>query len=127
MQGQKVIALICAVQDHMPVSQASMRDASKLDLSGQAISSLPNLLNNYKALIDLNISRTNLSSLPAAIGDLHFLASLDASSNQIGELPLELGRLQNLRYLNLMSNRCASACALDERCKGPEHTSGPDP
>jgi Leucine-rich repeat (LRR) protein len=88
------------------------------------IISMPKLPDQYKELVELNLSQSRLDYLPNEIGELRCLTSLDASNNNLIDLPEELGSLSTLKYLNLMSNRfelfletliCSVASLLDRQ------------
>ena len=75
-----------------------------LDLSTNAITSLPTTIGNIVSLESLYLSRNRLVELPASIGHLTRLQELCVEENSIKVVCPELGRCQSLRMLNLHLN-----------------------
>ena len=102
--------------------------ATRLDLSGSGLKSVPAYVFGRTDLSELDVSSNNLTGalqaeirhlknlqvldasgnemtgVPAEIGQLSALRDLDLSENKLTGLPLELGNLQNLRRLDLRGN-----------------------
>lgn len=102
--------------------------ATRLDLSGGGLKSVPSYVFNRTELTELDVSDNDLTGslqaeirhlrnlqvldasgnemtgVPAEIGQLSGLSDLDLSENMLTGLPFELGNLQNLRRLDLRGN-----------------------
>eukprot|EP00118_Oscarella_pearsei_P004184 m.17383 g.17383 ORF g.17383 m.17383 type:complete len:590 (+) comp27479_c0_seq1:63-1832(+) len=129
-QLQKTLTDLCLAQNRLSVldgSIASFVKLTKLDLSANLLSDLPDLqpLTN---LLELIISYNKFSSIPGCVykvvkletllaSDNHLceinvdglknlkcLSSLDVQNNSIAHVPPELGTLKNLRALQLSGN-----------------------
>jgi len=75
---------------------------SRLDLSGNQLTSLPESIGQLTDLTYLDLSGNQLTSLPESIGRLTNLTHLDLSGNQLTSLPLaQIEKLINLHRLNL--------------------------
>jgi Leucine-rich repeat (LRR) protein len=101
---------------------------SRLDLSGQNLTRIPEYVFSRADLEELDVSSNQLTGaiqaeirhlqnlkvlraggnrmtgVPAEIGQLRNLEVLDLSSNQLTGLPLELGNLQRLKTFNISGN-----------------------
>ncbi len=85
----------------------SLSNLTRLDLSGNALSSLPNgLFDKLTNLTTLNLFKNQLNSLPIGIFDkLTNLITLNLSGNALSSLPNGLfDKLTNLTTLNLLDN-----------------------
>lgn len=84
-------------------------DIEELDISGnQMTGALPAEIRHLSRLRILNASNNNFTGVPAEIGQLNNLEVLDYSNNQLTGLPYELGNLRNLRVLDLSGNDVSS-------------------
>jgi hypothetical protein len=95
----------------MPVytsMEAALKDKAnvkRLDLSNQALQSLPAEIGNFPELLELNISRNKLIVLPAEIKNLKNLRVLRANSNYLQRFPEEITQLSLLQILELYQNK----------------------
>ncbi len=103
---------------------------TSLNVSRNAIATIPNELERLTALTSLFGNTNNISRLPSAVGSLRNLTTLSLQRNRLTDLtpltdvpsltelelqenmlealPDSLARLTNLRYLNLNKNRLRS-------------------
>ena len=80
--------------------------SSKLDLSSQGLTKVPEYIFNATNLEELNLSGNKLTgALPAEIRNLQNLKALNVSGNQMTGVPAEVGQLQNLEVLDLSNNQ----------------------
>lgn len=77
---------------------------TKIDLSLNHISWLPNEFCFMEKLEILLLSRNTLIMLPQNIGQLEHLRVLEISNNHISSLPESISQLKNLQYLDLYCN-----------------------
>jgi len=63
---------------------------------------------NINTTTKLDLSQNNLTSLPESIGRLTNLQELNLESNKLTSLPESIGRLTNLEFLYLIGNRLTS-------------------
>ena len=87
------------------IKQALSARATELDLSGMALTELPETLGNLTQLTSLNLHSNQLTTLPETLGNLTQLTSLDLRDNQLTTLPETLGNLTQLTTLYLLSNQ----------------------
>lgn len=85
----------------LPASLARLENLEWLDISNNAFSELPLL---PLRLEKLNISGNAISLLPERIQQLHHLKVLEATKNGMESLPEEFGQLYKLEKLNLGGN-----------------------
>lgn len=78
---------------------------TKLDLSSNELTSLPDSITTLVNLEILDLSNNNLTSLPESIGNLVNLKRLNLSRNQLTSLPKSFNDLVNLEILNLFLNQ----------------------
>jgi leucine-rich repeat protein SHOC2 len=83
----------------------SRNKCTKLFLSNDGITRLPDTIGNLSNLTYLNLSGNQLTILPDAIGNLSSLSGLELSENKLTELPSNIGNLNCLSYLNLCNNQ----------------------
>ena len=76
----------------------------ELDLSNNAIESLPAGIGAMTSLRILNIASNTLQGLPAEMSKCTALVGVDASCNKITRLPAQLKNLQLLRDFQLGNN-----------------------
>ena len=75
--------------------------------AGLGMREIPPMLFQYPSIVKLDISRNALVSIPESINQLNRLQTLNASRNDIANLPAGLARLSTLAELDLRSNRIA--------------------
>ena len=90
------------------IAECARRRVTVLDLSGLALTSLPDEIVQLTKLTELDVSSNRFASLPPHIGQLDQLVRLDLSHNQLASLPAELGRLTQLLSLDLSHNLLAT-------------------
>ena len=76
----------------------------KLDLSHNALSSLPKSFTKLKLITDLNLSNNLFTVFPPQLGNLRKILRLDLSNNQLTKLPTEFYKYQRIKHLNLTGN-----------------------
>ena len=89
--NQKVLELI---------EQAAKDGRTKLNLSGNQLTSLPPEIEKLTNLTGLNLANNKLTSVPLEITKLTSLTSLDLGYNKLTSLPPEIAKLTKLRALN---------------------------
>lgn len=88
-----------------PVKElAELPKATRLDLSCNKITILPDSFCSLEHLKELDLSKNQLRELPANFGRLAGLQKLDLYSNNLTTLPLSMCRMKNLRWLDLKGN-----------------------
>ena len=86
------------------IAKGSRQGWTAIDLGGQGLRALSDVLFRYEFLHKLYLNHNNLDYLPTSIGRLKSLVELDVSGNQLRELPVEIGMLTNLERLMLVDN-----------------------
>jgi leucine-rich repeat protein SHOC2 len=84
---------------------AAMYASTKVDLSGQAIKSIPEAIRQLKNLEVLLLNNNEITVLPDWIGEKKQLKELQLRGNQLENLPSSIGYLENLEQLDLSANR----------------------
>jgi leucine-rich repeat protein SHOC2 len=87
------------------IARFSRNKGTKLFLSNDEITMLPDTIGNLSNLTYLNLSGNQLTILPDAIGNLSSLSGLELSENKLTELPSTIGNLNCLSCLNLCNNQ----------------------
>lgn len=90
----------------LPEALCKLRQLRSLNLSGNELTSLPDL-SQLSQLDSLDLSRNKLLLLPEWVGQLTQLQSLILSSNQLSELPVRVSQLRQLGVLSLANNQFA--------------------
>ncbi len=90
------------------IEQAKREDLTRLDLSGNQLTSLPPEIGRLTNLTTLVLGFNELTALPPEIGQLTKLTGLGLWENQLASLPPEIGRLTRLTELGFWGNRLAS-------------------
>lgn len=76
-----------------------------LDLSGNALATLPIELEDLNHLNTLVLHQNQLRKIPTVVYKLHFnLKELDLSRNRLQSIPRQIEQLKNLEHLNLSNN-----------------------
>ena len=84
---------------------AAHRDrATKLDISGQNLTELPDSVCEIDSLVELDLSNNQLIALPNAITNLTNLRYLNLKLNYLLELPENIGDFPKLGCLNIARN-----------------------
>ncbi|QDS72611.1 hypothetical protein FKW77_001682 [Venturia effusa] len=78
----------------------------KMDLSNNALPSLPLSLFHLQNITKLNLSHNNLTQLSQQVGKLESLRTLDISSNRLRWLPWELIQMLRFGKLNAINLDC---------------------
>ena len=99
----------------VPQSITQLRDLVSLNLSNNALTSLPDWIGHFTHLKTLKVSNNRITVIPEAICALQNLETFDLQSNQLATLPDGLSRLSQLRSLRLSHNMLE---ALPERLAG---------
>jgi leucine-rich repeat protein SHOC2 len=87
------------------IERARIDRATKLDLSGQKLTELPDSIGDLDSLVELDLSNNQLTCLPDSIGNLTKLTRLNLESNRLTRLPESIGNLVKLTVLNIYRNR----------------------
>jgi Leucine-rich repeat (LRR) protein len=82
--------------------------ASKLDLSGQGLTEIPEEIFKYRNLKTLNLRNNEIKLVSKDIGFLKHLKNLNLSNNKITTLGAKFFDLVNLEYLFLNNNKLKS-------------------
>jgi len=97
----------CALETLPPEVMSLAETLEVLDLSGNALSALPESLSRLTKLHTLFASSNRLTTLPAALGQLPQLDTLGLKANQIVDVPAS-ALAPTLRWLILTDNRIAT-------------------
>ncbi len=89
----------------LPLELLDLPNLRKLDISGNPLESIPDVVSQIQHLEELILIRAELTEIPDAIGNLANLTQLDLSSNQITQIPDAISNLANLTQLYLSSNQ----------------------
>ena len=89
----------------LPESLGNLTALQGLDLSDNQLTTLPEWLGNLTALQSLYLYGNQLTTLPESLGNLTALQSLYLSNNQLTTLPESLGNLTALQWLYLSGNQ----------------------
>jgi hypothetical protein len=101
----KVLDLSRNALDSIPDLMFSMESLEELNLSDNALEALPAAVGNLRSLQDLNLSNNKLTALPAGIAGCTALTCLTLTENQLQELPAELCSLSRLHKLEASWNK----------------------
>lgn len=97
---QDEVQTVCVPQQklaHWPPALCQFTHITAINLSGNAITYLPQAVQNLQGLQQLVVSRNALGSLPPEISALTALTELDVGSNNIKKLPDTLCALTGLK------------------------------
>ncbi|KAL5012278.1 hypothetical protein ScPMuIL_010829 [Solemya velum] len=109
----------------VPVKElAALPKATRLDLSCNAITSLPDAFCSLTHLIKIDLSKNLLTELPEHFGSLINLQHLDLLGNQLNLLPVSVCQLKKLKWLDLKDNplepelkKVAGDCLDEPQCR----------
>lgn len=94
---------------HLPATISSLSQLQRLQINqGWRITSLPENLEDLKALTELSIRENELTSLPNSICQLTALKRLDLWRNKLRQLPPDIGNLSELESLKVQENQLTS-------------------
>lgn len=111
LQDETLDLSLCDLEE-VPVREiAVLKRAKHLDLSNNALISLPKTFVMLRQIIKLDLSKNMLTEIPENFGEMVQLKHLDLYSNRISRLPLSLGNLKNLKWLDLKENPLTPAVA----------------
>jgi len=80
----------------------------RIKLCKLKLKSLPDIFDQFTAMISLSLSDNLLSNLPDSLFSLKSLQRLSLKNNQLIKLPNQIYTLLNLKYINLANNRLSS-------------------
>ncbi|XP_058790567.1 leucine-rich repeat-containing protein 59-like isoform X2 [Phymastichus coffea] len=111
LDGDTLDFSLCNLEE-VPVKEiATVKRFSHLDLSNNALTTLPKTFATLTQIVKLDLSKNMLTEIPENFGELKQLKHLDLYSNRISRLPLSLGELKNLKWLDLKENPLTPAVA----------------
>ncbi|KAH9492638.1 hypothetical protein Btru_024129 [Bulinus truncatus] len=111
--------------DTVPVKElAALPKATRLDLSNNLLTVLPDSFCTLTHLVKLDLSQNSLTELPKLFGQLDNLQHLDLLGNQLRTLPRSFCQLKKLKWLDLKDNpleeglkKNAGNCLNEVECK----------
>ncbi|XP_048779169.1 leucine-rich repeat-containing protein 59 [Ostrea edulis] len=111
--------------DTVPVKElAAIPKATRLDLSCNQLTSLPDNFSSLTHLVKIDLSKNKLTELPHNFGNLQSLQHLDLLGNQLVLLPISFYKLTKLKWLDLKDNplqsdlkKIAGDCLDENQCK----------
>lgn len=111
--------------DTVPVKDlAAIPKATRLDLSCNQLTSLPDNFPSLTHLVKIDLSKNRLTELPENFGNLQNLQHLDLLGNQLVLLPISFYKLTKLKWLDLKDNplqadlrKIAGDCLDENQCK----------
>jgi leucine-rich repeat protein SHOC2 len=86
------------------IATARQDRTTKLDLSRQGLTELPDSIGDLDSLLELDLSNNQLTRLPDSIGNLPRLTVLNLRANCLNELPETIGNLTKLEVLIVHKN-----------------------
>jgi len=87
------------------ITEAVASGATKLDLSGLGLRTLPDAVEQLTTLRSLNVANNQLTTVPAAVWQLTALQTLNVIGNQIAKLPEAMEQLTALEALYVAYNQ----------------------
>ncbi len=117
LQGSKQLKFSCGL-NHFPEEIFDLADTLEiLDLSGNALSSLPDDLNRLHKLRILFCSSNQFTHVPEVLGKCQNLSMIGFKANQIEHIPESAIPTQTLRWLILTDNAIKTLPASIGDCK----------
>ncbi len=105
LQGSKQLKLSCGLTT-FPSAIYDLADTLEiLDLTGNALSTLPDDLDRFKKLRILFCSSNQFTELPAVLGKCESLRMIGFKANQISHIPEEAIPTKHLRWFIVTDNR----------------------
>jgi len=104
LQGSKQLKLSCGLTTFPPEIYALADTLEILDLTGNALSALPDDLDRFKKLRILFCSSNQFTELPAVLGRCTSLSMIGFKANQISHIPEHAIPTQNLRWFIVTDN-----------------------
>ncbi|XP_072305447.1 leucine-rich repeat-containing protein 47 [Eucyclogobius newberryi] len=107
LQALKVLDLSVNALETLPEGVSGLKELTTLNLSCNSLVTLPEGLSQCPKLSTLNVSKNRLSSLPSDLCSerLELLSTVLASDNLIQELSAHVHRLPALKILDLSNNK----------------------
>jgi len=90
------------------IEKARRERWTKLDLSGEKLTRVPEQLGRLKNLTTLRLDNNQLTGVPEQLGQLKNLTVLYLHENRLTSVPEQLGQLKNLTRLYLNENQLTS-------------------
>ena len=87
------------------IADASRSGETKLDLSGNQLTALPESLGQLTQLQSLDLSENQLTALPKSLGQLTQLVVLSVWDNSLAHLPNSLKELKSLEEIDVSGNK----------------------
>jgi internalin A len=105
VEDEPIPVLVTNALTTLPSELATLTNLKTLNLSGNPLGVIPDIVFQCQRLESLTLVTVGLSELVKEIGALTNLTTLDLHSNQITEIPAVIGTLTNLTTLDLYSNQ----------------------
>jgi len=104
LQGSTQLKLSCGLTTFPEEIYALADTLEILDLTDNALSSLPNDLDRFKKLRILFCSSNQFTEMPAVLGECHSLSMINFKANQILHIPENAIPTQNLCWFIVTDN-----------------------
>jgi hypothetical protein len=117
LSGSKQIKLTCGLNEFPQELYALEESLEILDLSGNALTSLPNDLNRFKKLRILFCSSNQFTYIPEVLGDCQNLSMIGFKANQIQHIPEEAIPTKKLRWFIVTDNLLKQVPSALGECK----------
>ncbi|MDJ0702297.1 MAG: COR domain-containing protein [Leptolyngbyaceae cyanobacterium MO_188.B28] len=104
-EGRPTPKLITNALSALPAEIAALESLKVLELSGNPLEQIPEIVFEFKSLSEFYAISINLPEIPDCIGQLSNLTSLGLGNNQISQISDSIGQLKKLASLGLSSNR----------------------
>lgn len=117
LQGSKQLKLSCGLTTFPPAIYDLADTLEILDLTGNALSTLPDDLDRFKKLRILFCSSNQFSELPAVLGKCESLRMIGFKANQISHIPEEAIPTKYLRWFIVTDNLLSELPNILGECK----------